>query len=126
MQNHLMDLVEKTSMKETVPKFEIGDTVDVHVRILEGDPMHAGQIDPVVVLEVAAQPSAGRLGIGAHADPATGQIGPPEVGLVAGLIRQRPVLDARFPVRAPGDEVDPPGVVVQRHHPARPALRRQE
>ena len=37
MQNHLMDLVEKTSMKETVPSFEIGDTVDVHVRILEGE-----------------------------------------------------------------------------------------
>src|ERR1700751_1467287 len=37
MQNPLMELVEKTSMKEAVPKFEIGDTVDVHVRILEGD-----------------------------------------------------------------------------------------
>src|SRR3954471_24995645 len=37
MQNRLMDLVEKTSMKESVPKFEIGDTVDVHVRILEGE-----------------------------------------------------------------------------------------
>src|SRR6201995_1228643 len=37
MQNRLMELVEKTSMKETVPKFEIGDTVDVHVRILEGE-----------------------------------------------------------------------------------------
>jgi large subunit ribosomal protein L19 len=37
MQSHLMELVEKTSMKETVPKFEIGDTVDVHVRILEGE-----------------------------------------------------------------------------------------
>ena len=37
MQNQLMELVEKTSMKETVPKFEIGDTVDVHVRILEGE-----------------------------------------------------------------------------------------
>ena len=37
MQNQLMELVEKTSMKESVPKFEIGDTVDVHVRILEGE-----------------------------------------------------------------------------------------
>jgi large subunit ribosomal protein L19 len=37
MQNRLMELVEKTSMKESVPKFEIGDTVDVHVRILEGE-----------------------------------------------------------------------------------------
>ena len=32
-----MELVEQSSMKATVPKFEIGDTVDVHVRILEGE-----------------------------------------------------------------------------------------
>ena len=37
MQNRLMDVVEKTTMKETTPSFDIGDTVDVHVRILEGD-----------------------------------------------------------------------------------------
>ena len=37
MQNKFMELVEQSSMKATVPKFEIGDTVDVHVRILEGD-----------------------------------------------------------------------------------------
>ena len=37
MQNHLMELVEQSSMKPTLPKFEIGDTVDVHVRILEGE-----------------------------------------------------------------------------------------
>src|SRR6266478_5657384 len=36
MQNALMELVEQSSMKESVPHFEIGDTVDVHVRILEG------------------------------------------------------------------------------------------
>src|SRR5258707_1748881 len=37
MQNSMMELVEQSSMKEKVPHFEIGDTVDVHVRILEGD-----------------------------------------------------------------------------------------
>ena len=37
MQNRLMELVEQTSMKDTTPHFEIGDTVDVHVRILEGE-----------------------------------------------------------------------------------------
>ncbi len=37
MQNALLELVERSSMKEKVPEFEIGDTVDVHVRILEGD-----------------------------------------------------------------------------------------
>src|SRR6516165_3456415 len=37
MQNRLLTVVEETSMKSSVPKFAIGDTVDVHVRILEGD-----------------------------------------------------------------------------------------
>lgn len=37
MQNRLMQLVEETSMKSEIPHFEIGDTVDVHVRILEGE-----------------------------------------------------------------------------------------
>jgi large subunit ribosomal protein L19 len=31
-----MALVEEAAMKKDVPAFEIGDTVDVHVRILEG------------------------------------------------------------------------------------------
>ena len=37
MQNRLLDVVEKSTMKTTTPSFEIGDTVDVHVRILEGE-----------------------------------------------------------------------------------------
>ena len=37
MSQELMSLVEKASMKEDAPKFEIGDTVDVHCRILEGE-----------------------------------------------------------------------------------------
>jgi len=37
MQNAMMELVEQSSMKEKIPHFEIGDTVDVHVRILEGE-----------------------------------------------------------------------------------------
>ena len=37
MQNKYMELIERSSMKEKVPHFEIGDTVDVHVRILEGE-----------------------------------------------------------------------------------------
>ena len=32
----LLKTVETTSMKSDVPHFEIGDTVDVHTRILEG------------------------------------------------------------------------------------------
>ncbi len=37
MSQRLMDLVEQASVKEEVPYFEIGDTVDVHCRILEGE-----------------------------------------------------------------------------------------
>jgi large subunit ribosomal protein L19 len=37
MSQELMSLVEKTSMKAEIPQFEIGDTVDVHCRILEGE-----------------------------------------------------------------------------------------
>jgi large subunit ribosomal protein L19 len=37
MQNKFMDHVESASLREKVPSFEIGDTVDVHVRILEGE-----------------------------------------------------------------------------------------
>jgi len=37
MQNRLMEVVEKATLKSSTPAFEIGDTVDVHVRILEGD-----------------------------------------------------------------------------------------
>jgi large subunit ribosomal protein L19 len=32
-----MGVVEQATMKTSIPKFDIGDTVDVHVRILEGD-----------------------------------------------------------------------------------------
>lgn len=37
MSRAIMDLVEKTALKENPPEFEIGDTVDVHLKILEGN-----------------------------------------------------------------------------------------
>jgi large subunit ribosomal protein L19 len=49
MQNKFMELVERSSMKETVPKFEIGDTVDVHVRILEGEKERVQIFNGVVI-----------------------------------------------------------------------------
>jgi large subunit ribosomal protein L19 len=36
MRNRLLALVEDGAKKTDIPKFEIGDTVDVHLRILEG------------------------------------------------------------------------------------------
>ncbi|TWU00785.1 50S ribosomal protein L19 [Stieleria varia] len=37
MSQAILDKVEKAHLKETPPEFEIGDTVDVHLRILEGN-----------------------------------------------------------------------------------------
>jgi len=37
MNQDILKLVEKTSLKAEVPKFAVGDTVDVHTRILEGE-----------------------------------------------------------------------------------------
>ncbi len=37
MSQKIMELVEKASLKAEVPKFDIGDTVDVHTKILEGN-----------------------------------------------------------------------------------------
>lgn len=37
MSQDIIKLVEQSSLKTEVPQFEIGDTVDVHTRILEGD-----------------------------------------------------------------------------------------
>jgi large subunit ribosomal protein L19 len=37
MSQAILDLVEKSSLKENPPKFDIGDTVDVHLKILEGN-----------------------------------------------------------------------------------------
>src|SRR5436305_6859773 len=36
MKNRLMAFVEEGAMRKDVPKFQIGDQVDVHQRILEG------------------------------------------------------------------------------------------
>ena len=49
MQNKFMELVEQASMKSTLPKFEIGDTVDVHVRILEGEKERVQLFNGVVI-----------------------------------------------------------------------------
>lgn len=37
MSQDILKLVEKSSLKAEPPKFSIGDTVDVHTRILEGE-----------------------------------------------------------------------------------------
>ena len=37
MSQEILKLVEKSSLKSEVPQFSVGDTVDVHTRILEGE-----------------------------------------------------------------------------------------
>lgn len=37
MKTELLDSVEKKNLKSKVPHFEVGDTVDVHCKITEGD-----------------------------------------------------------------------------------------
>jgi large subunit ribosomal protein L19 len=37
MDHKLIELAEQPCLKQEVPHFEIGDTVDVHTKILEGD-----------------------------------------------------------------------------------------
>jgi len=37
MINKLIEAVEASSLKKDVPQFEVGDTVDVHTRIVEGE-----------------------------------------------------------------------------------------
>ena len=49
MQNRLMSIVEQATMKSSTPPFDIGDTVDVHVRILEGDKERIQVFNGVVI-----------------------------------------------------------------------------
>ena len=49
MKNKLITLVEGTSLKPEIPKFEIGDTVDVHQRILEGQKERVQVFSGVVI-----------------------------------------------------------------------------
>ena len=49
MSQELIEIVEKPSMREELPAFEIGDTVDVHTRILEGDKERVQIFNGVVI-----------------------------------------------------------------------------
>jgi large subunit ribosomal protein L19 len=49
MKNRLITLVEEAAVKKELPKFEVGDTVDVHVRILEGSKERTQIFNGVVI-----------------------------------------------------------------------------
>ena len=49
MKTVLLDAVEKNSLKKEIPHFEIGDIVDVHCRIKEGDKERIQVFNGVVI-----------------------------------------------------------------------------
>ena len=54
MDTKLLDLVEASSLKEEKPEFEVGDTVDVHTRILEGSKERIQVFTGVVIAKAGA------------------------------------------------------------------------
>lgn len=54
MSQQTLALVEKSSLKAEVPEFEIGDTVDVHTRILEGEKERIQIFNGVVIARASS------------------------------------------------------------------------
>lgn len=54
MSQQLMNLVEESSLKENIEDCEIGDTVDVHTKILEGDKERVQVFSGVVIARSGA------------------------------------------------------------------------
>ena len=50
MVNQLLDHVEKSSLKATPPQFEVGDTVDVATRIVEGEKQRVQVFSGTVIM----------------------------------------------------------------------------
>ena len=49
MANDLMGIVEATQLRDDIPAFEPGDTVNVHVRVIEGEKERIQQFQGVVI-----------------------------------------------------------------------------
>ncbi len=49
MSQQILNLVEKASIKDDPPQFEIGDTVEVHTKILEGEKQRVQIFSGVVI-----------------------------------------------------------------------------
>ncbi len=80
MSQQILDLVEKTSIKEEPPQFEVGDTVDVHMKILEGEKERIQIFNGVVI---------GRSGSGSR-----------EMFIVRRIVAGQGV-ERKFPVNSP-------------------------
>jgi large subunit ribosomal protein L19 len=49
MATDLLDLVEATQYRDDIPEFQPGDTINVHVRVIEGDKERIQQYQGVVI-----------------------------------------------------------------------------
>ena len=49
MANDIMGIIEATQLRDDIPAFEPGDTVNVHVRVIEGDKERIQQFQGVVI-----------------------------------------------------------------------------
>lgn len=49
MSNDLMNLVDGTQLRDDIPEFKPGDTVDVHVRVIEGNKERIQRYSGVVI-----------------------------------------------------------------------------
>lgn len=49
MANDIMGIVEATQLREDIPEFDPGDTVNVHVRVIEGEKERIQQFQGVVI-----------------------------------------------------------------------------
>lgn len=58
MANELMGLVEATQRRDDIPNFKPGDTVDVHVRVIEGNKERIQRYQGVVIARRGSGPSA--------------------------------------------------------------------
>src|SRR2546430_17743495 len=54
MRNNLVKQVEESSLKKDPPKFDVGDSVDVHTRIIEGDKERIQVFDGTVIMKKGA------------------------------------------------------------------------
>ncbi len=54
MRNAILDAIEQAHLKKDVPVFNVGDTVDVHTRIVEGDKERIQVFSGTVIMKKGA------------------------------------------------------------------------
>jgi large subunit ribosomal protein L19 len=54
MRNNLIKIAEESSLKKDAPKFEVGDSVDVHTKIVEGDKERIQVFSGTVIMKKGA------------------------------------------------------------------------